>query len=166
MLSCHFQAANLHGAGCGAVAPELCERGGVLFRQVWHMTSDIQQWPMVGRECYHCKQRFVEGEEHDCWTTTETALTQDLSVDLQDAWERPRETAMSFGISPQVLALDRENPRVHNTKQSRQIARSIKELGFNVPVQAGAENKIVTGHGRVLAARKLEMPTCSHFIRQ
>ena len=38
-----------------------------------------------------------EGVEHDCWTTTETALTQDLSGDLQDAWERLRETAVSFG---------------------------------------------------------------------
>ena len=38
-----------------------------------------------------------KGEEHDCWTTTETALTQDLSGDLQDAWERLRETAVSFG---------------------------------------------------------------------
>jgi hypothetical protein len=52
---------------------------------------------MAGRECYHCKQCVEEGEEHDCWTTTETALTQDLSRDLQDAWERLRETAVSFG---------------------------------------------------------------------
>jgi Domain of unknown function (DUF5655) len=37
------------------------------------------------------------GEEHDCWTTTEEALTQDLSDDLRDAWERLRETAVSFG---------------------------------------------------------------------
>ena len=52
---------------------------------------------MTGRECYHCKQWVEEGEEHDCWTTTEAALTQDLSEDLQDAWERLRETAASFG---------------------------------------------------------------------
>jgi hypothetical protein len=52
---------------------------------------------MAGRECYHCKQWIEEGEEHDCWTTTETALTQDLSRDLQDAWERLRETAVSLG---------------------------------------------------------------------
>src|SRR5256885_12245294 len=52
---------------------------------------------MAGRECYHCKQWVEEGEEHDCWSTTETALTQDLSGDLQDAWERLRETAVSFG---------------------------------------------------------------------
>jgi len=50
-----------------------------------------------GRECYHCKQWVEEGEEHDCWTTTEAALTEDLSEDLQDAWERLRETAVSFG---------------------------------------------------------------------
>src|SRR6476659_11310037 len=52
---------------------------------------------MSGRECYHCKQWVEDGEEHDCWTTTEAALTQDLSDDLRDAWERLRETALSLG---------------------------------------------------------------------
>ena len=52
---------------------------------------------MAGRECYHCKQWIEEGEAHDCWTTTEAALTRDLSEDLRDAWERLRETAVSFG---------------------------------------------------------------------
>jgi hypothetical protein len=52
---------------------------------------------MAGRQCYHCKQWVKQGEEHDCWTTTETALTQDLSGDLQEAWERLRETAVDFG---------------------------------------------------------------------
>lgn len=52
---------------------------------------------MAGRQCYHCKQWIEEGEAHDCWTTTEAALTQELSEDLQEAWERLRETAASFG---------------------------------------------------------------------
>jgi hypothetical protein len=52
---------------------------------------------MTGRECYHCRQWVEEGETHDCWTTTEKALTQDLSEDLQEAWERLRETAAAFG---------------------------------------------------------------------
>ena len=52
---------------------------------------------MAGRQCYHCKQWIQKGEEHNCWTTTEAALTQDLSEDLRDAWERLRETAVSFG---------------------------------------------------------------------
>ena len=50
-----------------------------------------------GRECYHCKQWVEENEPHDCWTTTEAALTRDLSEDLMDAWERLRETASEFG---------------------------------------------------------------------
>jgi len=52
---------------------------------------------MPGRECYHCKQWIEDGEEHDCWTTTEAALTQGLSDDLRGAWERLRETAVSLG---------------------------------------------------------------------
>ena len=52
---------------------------------------------MAGRQCYHCKQWIERGEEHDCWTTTEAALTDDLSEDLREAWERLRETAVSFG---------------------------------------------------------------------
>jgi hypothetical protein len=52
---------------------------------------------MAGRECYHCKHWIEEGEAHDCWTTTEAALTKELSEDLRDAWERLREAAASFG---------------------------------------------------------------------
>jgi len=52
---------------------------------------------VAGRECYHCKQWVEDGEAHDCWTTSEAALTADLSEDLRDAWERLRETAASFG---------------------------------------------------------------------
>lgn len=50
-----------------------------------------------GRQCYHCKQWVSEGEPHDCWTTTEAALTRDLSEELREAWERLRETAVEFG---------------------------------------------------------------------
>jgi Domain of unknown function (DUF5655) len=51
----------------------------------------------AGRECYHCKQWVEAGEAHDCWTTTEAALTNDLPEDLREAWERLRETAVAFG---------------------------------------------------------------------
>jgi hypothetical protein len=47
--------------------------------------------------CYHCKQPIPDGEPHDCWTTTEAALTRDLSDDLREAWQRFRETAVEFG---------------------------------------------------------------------
>jgi hypothetical protein len=49
------------------------------------------------RQCYHCKQWIDDGEPHDCWTTTEAALTKDLSEDLKDAWERLREAAAGLG---------------------------------------------------------------------
>jgi len=52
---------------------------------------------MGGRKCHHCQQWIEEGEAHDCWTTTEAALTEDLSEDLRDAWERLREIAVAFG---------------------------------------------------------------------
>jgi len=51
----------------------------------------------MGRECYHCHQWVEDRVLHDCWTTTERALTSDLSEDLMDAWERLRETAGEFG---------------------------------------------------------------------
>ena len=37
------------------------------------------------------------GTAHDCWTTTEAALTRDLAEDLLEAWARLRETAAEFG---------------------------------------------------------------------
>jgi hypothetical protein len=52
---------------------------------------------VAARECYHCKQLLEEGEPHDCWTTTEAALTADLSEDLREAWERLRENAAELG---------------------------------------------------------------------
>ena len=51
----------------------------------------------AGHECYHCKQWVGKDEAHDCWTTTEGALTADLSEDLREAWDRLRESAVEFG---------------------------------------------------------------------
>jgi hypothetical protein len=50
-----------------------------------------------GHECYHCKQWVAEGDAHDCWTTTEAALTKDVSEDLQDAYARLRDAATELG---------------------------------------------------------------------
>ncbi len=52
---------------------------------------------MADRVCHHCKRPVGDGEPHDCWTTTEAALTKELSEDLRESWERLRETAVSFG---------------------------------------------------------------------
>ena len=52
---------------------------------------------MPARQCHHCKEWIQPDEEHDCWTTTEAALTRHLPVDLREAWERIRETAAGLG---------------------------------------------------------------------
>ena len=51
----------------------------------------------MAKECFHCHQWIEKGELHDCWSTTEAALTRDLPEDLLEAWERLRETASEFG---------------------------------------------------------------------
>jgi ParB-like chromosome segregation protein Spo0J len=53
------------------------------------------------------------------------------------------------------LKLDPRNPRLHSERQIKQIARSIKAFGFNVPVLADREGNVLAGHGRVQAARRL-----------
>jgi hypothetical protein len=62
-----------------------------------HAHGSLYNAGVAGHECFHCKQWVEEGEPHDCWTTTEAALTADLDEDLRDAWERLRETAATFG---------------------------------------------------------------------
>lgn len=52
---------------------------------------------VAGRDCHHCKKWIEPGEAHDCWTTTEDALTRHLPGDLREAWQRIRETAAAFG---------------------------------------------------------------------
>src|SRR5688500_17707090 len=52
---------------------------------------------MPARVCYHCKQPVEDGEAHDCWTTTEAALTRELPEELQEAWQRLREAAVDLG---------------------------------------------------------------------
>jgi len=49
------------------------------------------------------------------------------------------------------------NARVHSPEHVEQIAKSIETFGFNVPVLIDAENNIIAGHGRVMAAKKLGM---------
>jgi hypothetical protein len=51
------------------------------------------------------------------------------------------------------------NARTHSRKQIRQIAESIRRFGFTNPVLIDAEERILAGHDRVMAARELGMAT-------
>ena len=70
-------------------------------------------------------------------------LTMD---DLQIAW-RPLGELIPYA----------RNPRTHSDAQVAQIAASIREFGWTNPVLVDGANGIIAGHGRVLAARKLEL---------
>ena len=49
------------------------------------------------------------------------------------------------------------NSRTHSDEQTAQIAASIKEFGFTNPVLIDNDNQIIAGHGRLMAARKLQL---------
>ena len=66
------------------------------------------------------------------------------------------------GIKIETTPIDKlvpyvNNARTHSPEQVDQIAASIKEFGFNNPVLIDKKNGIIAGHGRVQAARKLEL---------
>jgi ParB-like chromosome segregation protein Spo0J len=53
------------------------------------------------------------------------------------------------------LTPDPRNPRRHDRRHVRQIARSIETFGFNAPVLIDAGGQIIAGHGRIESARLL-----------
>ncbi len=51
------------------------------------------------------------------------------------------------------------NARTHSDEQVAQIAASIREFGFNNPILVDGHKGVIAGHGRILAARKLNVYT-------
>ena len=49
------------------------------------------------------------------------------------------------------------NARTHSEDQVAQIAASIAEFGFTNPILTDGERGVIAGHGRLAAARKLEL---------
>lgn len=49
------------------------------------------------------------------------------------------------------------NAKEHPEEQIEKIMESIKKFGFTVPVIIDGNNEIIAGHGRLVAARKLDM---------
>jgi hypothetical protein len=129
---------------------------------------------MKAHECYHCKQWIEEGQAHDCWTTTEAALTKDLTEDLRDAWERLRETAVEFG-----------EQRIYASHNSIMFARKVcyffvrpqrkyLEVWFFVgrPIRSPLIDKVMTGssaktaHRVRLTHRDQVEPPLSDWLRE
>lgn len=52
-----------------------------------------------------------------------------------------------------------KNPRTHSKKQLRQIADSIREFSFTNPILIDGEGAVIAGHGRLEAAKLLDIET-------
>lgn len=50
-----------------------------------------------------------------------------------------------------------KNAKKHDNKQIKQVAKSIEEFGFNQPIVVDKKNVIVVGHGRLEAAKLLNL---------
>ena len=48
------------------------------------------------------------------------------------------------------------NAKIHTPEQIEQIERSIREFGFNDPIAVWKNNEVIEGHGRLLAAMKMD----------
>ena len=49
------------------------------------------------------------------------------------------------------------NPREHSPEQVEQVANSIKEFGWTMPILIDEKNEIIAGHGRLLAGKQLNI---------
>ena len=103
-------------------------------------------------ECHHCRQWVETDQEHDCWTTTEAALTEDLSEDLRDAWDRLRETVVEFG-----------DQRIYASGKAIMFARSVC-YAFVRPRRSLLELVVFVGHAvRGPQVRRVERTSKSKY---
>ena len=77
---------------------------------------------------------------------TATTTTTATAPHLPDAIEH---------LATDTLVPYARNSRTHSPEQVAQIAASIREFGFTNPVLIDANNTLIAGHGRVMAAQAL-----------
>lgn len=68
---------------------------------------------------------------------------------------------MKFGTYKEIPLGDlvpyERNARTHSAEQVAQLARSINEFGFTNPLLVDEQNRVIAGHGRLMAATSLGM---------
>lgn len=62
-------------------------------------------------------------------------------------------------VPPAELVPYQANAKMHSKKQIEQLKASINEFGFLTPCLIDADNNIIAGHGRVIAAQEMGLPT-------
>lgn len=60
-------------------------------------------------------------------------------------------------VSTDELVTYENNAKIHTGEQIEQIKKSIQEFGFNDPIAVWKDNVIIEGHGRLIAAKELQM---------
>jgi DNA modification methylase len=65
-------------------------------------------------------------------------------------------TAVTFLPIGQIHA-SADNPRLHKDRQIKALAKSIESFGFNIPIATDAQGKVLAGHARLEAAKRLGM---------
>ena len=71
---------------------------------------------------------------------------------MERAMKRKLEQIALFELKPSPV-----NSRTHSDSQVEKIAASIREFGFTVPILLDGGGEVIAGHGRLLAAARLEM---------
>ena len=63
----------------------------------------------------------------------------------------------AYIVNTEDLKPYEKTARTHPEEQIRKLVDSIRDFGFNVPILIGEDNKIIAGHGRLVAAKRLNM---------
>jgi hypothetical protein len=81
-------------------------------------------------------------------------LLQRLPASAAKAEPNALRLAVSY-VSIKTLRLDPRNPRKHSKQQIKEIETSIRAHGFVFPISIDRDGKIIAGHGRYLAAKRM-----------
>jgi DNA modification methylase len=109
------------------------------------LREDLLQQPML---CAGAEQYFPNYSQRES-----AMLKNGSSLKIS---EQPKLLTIEY-VPVQQLKQNPANARIHSQKQIRQIAASIKSMGFNVPVLIDQTSQLIAGHGRVEAAKLLGM---------
>ncbi len=78
----------------------------------------------------------------------------------------PAEKLKVGRVRPADLIPYASNSRTHSDEQVAQIAASIREFGFLMPILVDDQNNVVAGHGRLQAAFLLNLDIVPSLERQ
>jgi len=59
-----------------------------------------------------------------------------------------------------------KNPKLHPDSQIEQLANSIREWGFTIPVLIDPQGNVIAGHGRLLAAKQVGLTEVPCVVAQ